>query len=189
LKRISLWQLGDGMLMLLAYRLGIVDIESSMRRALAIYRGEREEALADWTREWYEAEVRQWVTSGARSALEEHRRVGHRRVLLTSSSPYMAGAVGEELGLDGWISSRYEVDNGLLTGEPVSPICYGSGKVSLAERWARQHGVDLSRSYFYTDSYTDLPMLLRVGRPRVVNPDLRLRLAARRRGWTVLTWR
>jgi len=46
-----------------------------------------------------------------------------------------------------------------------------------------------SRSYFYTDSYSDLPMLERVGHPRVINPDPRLRRRARVRGWEVETWR
>jgi len=50
-------------------------------------------------------------------------------------------------------------------------------------------GLDLGRSYFYTDSITDLPVLERVGEPRVVNPDPRLRRAAARRGWPVVDLR
>ena len=189
LRRISLRQLAEATVMLVAYRLSLVDMDASMRKALSVYRGEREEVLAAWTREWFDAEVRQWVSEGARRALDEHRAAGHLRVLLTSSSPYVSAIVGEHLELDGWISSRYEVKDGVLTGEPVLPLCYGPGKVTLAEAYAREHDVDLGRSFFYTDSYTDLPMLVRVGEPRVVNPDMRLRLAALRRGWPVLTWR
>ena len=44
-------------------------------------------------------------------------------------------------------------------------------------------------SYFYSDSASDLPMLSRVAQPRVVNPDWRLRLIAKRSGWPVLDWR
>jgi HAD superfamily hydrolase (TIGR01490 family) len=186
--RISLRQVVEGTMMLLAYRLSIVDIEAAMRKALAVYRGEREETLARWTREWYLQTVAPCVTPAARQALAEHRAQGHPLVLLTSSSPYVSVVVAEQLGLDAWISSRYEVRDGLLTGEPVLPLCYGAGKVGYAERWAAEAGVDLGRSYFYTDSYTDLPMLLRVGEPRIVNPDLRLRLYARWRGWPLLVW-
>ncbi len=188
LKRITLRQVAEATMMLIAYRLSLVDIEASMRKALAVYRGEREETLARWTREWFDLEIKHLVAAGARRALDEHRRAGDLCVLLTSSSPYMARVVSEELTLDAWIASTYEVRGGVLTGEPVLPLCYGSGKVALAERYAREVGVDLSRSYFYTDSFTDLPMLLSVGRPRVVNPDLRLRLYARWRGWPVLEW-
>ena len=109
-------------------------------------------------------------------------------MLLTSSSPCESALATRYFRLDACLSSRYEVLDGRFTGEPVLPLCYGAGKVEHAESWAFREGIDLSRSYFYTDSNTDLPMLLRVGRPRVVNPDLRLRWEARRRGWTVLDW-
>lgn len=189
LRRISAKQVAEATVMFLAYRLGIVDIEASMRKALAIYRGEREEVLARWTREWYETDVQSLISRAACTALEEHRELGHKVVLLTSSSPYISALVSAHLRLDGWISSLYEVRGGLFTGEPVLPLCYGPGKVIYAEAYARREGVDLDQSYFYTDSYTDLPMLHRVGAPRVVNPDFRLRRYARRKCWPVLDWR
>ena len=189
LGRISRRQSLEATLLFVAYRLSIVDMYAAMHKALAVYRGEREETLARWTRDWYRDEVARHAAPGGRAALEAHRRQGRELVLLTSSSPYEARAASEHLGLDELLSSRYEVAEGLLTGEPVVPLCYGEGKVAYAEEHARRHGVDLARSYFYTDSYTDLPMLLRVGEPRVVNPDARLRWFALRRGWPVLDWR
>ena len=65
----------------------------------------------------------------------------------------------------------------------VRPVCYGDGKIFWAERLAGTLGLDLARSYFYTDSITDLPVLERVGEPRIVNPDPRLGRVATRRGW------
>jgi len=50
------------------------------------------------------------------------------------------------------------------------------------------HHIDLAHSYFYSDSYNDLPMLERVGTAVAVNPDSRLRRHARRRGWSVQSW-
>ena len=47
---------------------------------------------------------------------------------------------------------------------------------------------DLGASWFYTDSYTDLPMLERVAHRVAVNPDPRLRRTARSRGWPVEDW-
>jgi putative phosphoserine phosphatase/1-acylglycerol-3-phosphate O-acyltransferase len=78
------------------------------------------------------------------------------------------------------------VRDGRFTGEAERPVCYGAGKIYWAERFAAAEGIDLDRSYFYTDSITDLPVLERVGEPRVVNPDLRLRRVAARRGWPLL---
>ena len=47
------------------------------------------------------------------------------------------------------------------------------------------HRIDLARSWFYTDSITDLPLLELVGHPVVTNPDPRLYREAARRRWPV----
>ena len=41
---------------------------------------------------------------------------------------------------------------------------------------------------FYTDSYTDLPLLRRVKEPVIVNPDPRLSREAKKRSWRVERW-
>ena len=93
------------------------------------------------------------------------------------------------MGIEHVLSSELEVDPaGAFTGRP-SALCFGHHKVTLAEAWAREHGVELARSYFYSDSYNDLPMLSRVGTAIAVNPDTRLLRHARKRGWAVQQWK
>lgn len=187
--RVTLWQSVQAVGFLVAYNLGVVDIESAMRQALQTIKGEREDEVRRWTEEWFHGEVVPWHEApGARPTIEAHRARGHPLVLLTSTSPYESAAAAAYFGLDAFFSTRYEVRDGRFTGEPVVPLCFGEGKVALAEAYAAREGVDLGESYFYSDSNTDLPMLRRVRRPRVVNPDLRLRLAARRLGWPILDW-
>jgi HAD superfamily hydrolase (TIGR01490 family) len=188
LGRISGWQVARAALLLGGYRLGLLDMESALREALGTLRGVAEEQIRAETRQWWADEVRGFIAPGARAVLEEHRRRGDLLVLLTSSSAYASEMAKAEFGLDHTLCQLYEVAGGRFTGEPLRPICYGPGKVEVAEEWARRHGVDLSRSAFYTDSSTDLPMLERVGRPFAVHPDPRLRVAARRRGWPQLDW-
>jgi HAD superfamily hydrolase (TIGR01490 family) len=115
-----------------------------------------------------------------------HREAGHLTVLLTSATRYLAEPLGADLGIDHFLVTELVVRDGRFTGQVIEPVCYGRGKVYWAERFAAEHGVDLTRSYFYTDSITDLPVLDRVGHPRVVHPDPRLRRLAQRRGWQVL---
>ena len=55
--------------------------------------------------------------------------------------------------------------------------------------FARRRNLDLSRSYAYADSISDLPMMEAVGNPVAVNPDSRLQKAARERGWEIKDWR
>ena len=53
-----------------------------------------------------------FIAPGGRAAIEEHRRLGHRLVLLTSSSPYESELACETLALDAYLSTRYEVVDG-----------------------------------------------------------------------------
>lgn len=187
--RVSPGQLVRAALMLGGYRLGVLDMDRALRSALTTLKGRDEEAIRTETRAWWRDEVRPFAAPGARAVLEEHRRAGERLVLLTSSSRYASEMAIEEFGLDDAIFQRYEVVAGRFTGAPALPICFGAGKVTAAEAWAAERGVDLSRSAFYSDSSTDLPMLERVGRPFAVGPDPRLRVVARGRGWPILDWR
>ena len=59
------------------------------------------------------------------------------------------------------------------------------GKLTAAESLAAELGLDLDRSYFYSDSHDDLELLERVGNPRPLNPSDRLRAIAVQRGWPV----
>lgn len=186
--RVSAWQLARALVMLGSYRVGILDMEAALRAGLRPIRGVSEEQIRAETRAWWEEDVRPFIAPGARSVLDRHRAAGDLLVLLTSSSRYAAEMARAEFGLEHTLFQVYEVRDGCLTGEPVLPVCYGPGKVAVAERWAREHDVDLASSSFYSDSSTDLPMLERVGHPFVVGPDPRLRRVARSRGWPILDW-
>jgi hypothetical protein len=55
--------------------------------------------------------------------------------------------------------------------------------------WRPSAASTLSRSFAYSDSLNEPPMLEMVGTPVAVNPDRRLLQVARRRGWDVLDYR
>jgi HAD superfamily hydrolase (TIGR01490 family) len=187
--RISRWQLAAASLMFLRYHLSLIDMVEAMNKAISTVAGEPEQDLAERTRQWYAEEVRPHLLPRALQTLEQHREQGHALVLLTTSSPYLSRAVTQDLRLDDYGCTAFEVDEaGRFTGQVVEPVCYGPGKVEHALRIASRHGLDVDASYFYTDSYTDRAMLKKVAHPRVVNPDPRLRRLARQKGWQVLDW-
>ncbi len=187
LGRATVHQVALAVACMAAYRIGVLDIEGALRAALATIRGLDERFIRSETEEWWR-EVRRFAAPGARAVLRAHRDRGEPLVLLTSSSRYAAELARDEFGLDAVLFQGYEVRDGRFTGEPLRPFCYGPGKVAKAAAWARESGVALDESSFYTDSSTDVPMLERVRHPRIVNPDLRLRLVARSRGWPILDW-
>jgi HAD superfamily hydrolase (TIGR01490 family) len=170
------------------YKLAVLDMDGLARRLVADLAGQSVDDMLVKTAEWWEAELRGTVASHAREAVRRHRARGEHIVLLTGGTQFVAERVGQELGADDVLCSRLDHQAGRFTGRFVEPLCFGHGKITWAERWAAERGIDLARSSFYTDSYNDLPMLERVGHPVVVNPDPRLGRHARRRGWPVENW-
>lgn len=170
------------------YELGLIHADDLLRDAARTLRGRREQDVVERTLVFWRDEVAGLIRPGARAALAQHRAQGDRCWLLTSTSNYLSEPVLEALQLDGFLANRFEVRDGLFTGEMVDPICFGAGKRTLAERCAAEVGVSLADCSFYTDSLSDLPALLAVGHPVAVNPDPRLKREATRRGWPIEDW-
>lgn len=117
-----------------------------------------------------------------------HRANGHLTVIATAAGEYISEKVRVQLGADDKIAAVADVEDGRLTDRLHLPLPYGKGKAELAERYARDRGVDLRDCYFYSDSVADLPLLEAVGHPVAVNPQRKLRRIAEERGWPVLHW-
>ena len=112
----------------------------------------------------------------------------HIVVLLTSTSIYLGRCAATYFGIKHVLANHFVVEEGVFTGEMVSPLCYGTGKVEHAKKLALRLDKSLSDSVFYTDSYSDLPMLLAVGEPVAVHPDNRLYRRAKKESWPVVKW-
>jgi HAD superfamily hydrolase (TIGR01490 family) len=168
------------------YKFGLLDIDRVVAVSMAWIRGRNEDAVRADCASWYARVIRPYVYPSMAATVDAHRSAGHVVAILTSATRYLAEPLAADLGIPHLLVTQLVVQDGVFTGEAVRPVCYGAGKTYWAERFAESQGIDLARSYFYTDSITDMPVLERVGEPRVVNPDPRLRRAALRRGWTVL---
>ena len=187
--RISLFQFLRASFWMGMYHLSMIDMDKAFAAAVRLYRGAHSESLRALTEEFFHQEVISTFQPGAEPVLDFHRQQNHPLVLLTASSSYMSELVAETLDFDAWLANIFPTDDeGRLIGTFQRPMCYGPGKVHHAENWAAEEGIDLSQSYFYTDSFSDLPMLEVVGNPVVINPDPRLRRAALQRGWPIQDW-
>jgi HAD superfamily hydrolase (TIGR01490 family) len=169
------------------YKLAMLDMDTVFTRLVLDLRGNSEAEMIAKCEIWYRDHVAPEVAPAARVAIDHHRQAGHLIELATGSTQYAARPVAHGVGIEHILSSELEVEAGVFTGRPAA-LCFGHHKVKLAERWAARHGVDLASSYFYSDSYNDLPMLERVGTAIAVNADARLRRHARRRGWATPRW-
>ena len=118
--------------------------------------------------------------------LREAKDAGHDRIVVSASPIELVGRISDALGLEGAVATRSELDDGCYTGRLAGEFCYGHGKVIEIEKLAAERGYDLTRSWAYSDSISDLPMMERVGNAVAVNPDKELRRLAGERGWRIV---
>jgi HAD superfamily hydrolase (TIGR01490 family) len=166
--------------------LGLLDMRDLIPKLLSQAAGDDEGEMRRLCDRWFVEDVVPHVTESGIRQVDHHRAAGHVLALVSASTQYVVEPMAAYLGFPGqFVCTHLESQDGVLTGRIIPPPCYGQGKVVWAERFAAEHDVDLSASYFYSDSISDLPLLEWVDHPVAVNPDPRLRRLARKRGWPV----
>lgn len=128
-----------------------------------------------------------YVYSEAMQLIAEHHAAGRDVVVVSASGSELVEPIAAALGADHAISTRMEIVDGRYTGH-INFYCYGENKAVAMRELAEREGYDLSRSFAYSDSITDAPMLQAVGFAYAINPDRVLRRLAEQEGWNVLTF-
>jgi HAD superfamily hydrolase (TIGR01490 family) len=116
----------------------------------------------------------------------EHQDAGRPVFICTAASQEMAELMATVLTLDGAVGTMFEARDGHYTGRGGGPFNYREGKAEAIRGLAERENIDLSASWAYSDSESDLPMLRLVGHPVAVNPDAELARIAREEGWEIL---
>jgi putative phosphoserine phosphatase/1-acylglycerol-3-phosphate O-acyltransferase len=181
----SLWKVIKAFYAYLRYRHNKLDIVTLAEKEVAKVAGMREAEMIEMCDRWFDEMIQHHIYPRAVEVINEHRAKGHDLAILSAATKYAVGPTQKHLGIEHGLCTNLVVEDGVFTGKMVKPYCYGEGKIYWAELFAAEKGVNLDDCYFYTDSYTDLPMLEKVGRPVVVNPDRLLEAEAKKRGWPI----
>lgn len=166
--------------------------EERMRKfresALRVTRGWNQDAVGSLVRDTLTDVIDPIVYDEALELIRDHREAG-RLVFIVSASPEeIVLPLAHYLGADGAIASRARIDdNGNYTGE-VDVYAYGPYKADAIAEVSAARGIDLTKSWAYSDSATDVPMLQAVGHPVAVNPDRDLARIAQSEGWPILSF-
>ncbi|MGA2295064.1 MAG: HAD-IB family hydrolase [Acidimicrobiales bacterium] len=156
------------------------------------------ESVLKVTKGWDRQEVRTLVAetindiiepliySEALELIDHHLAQGDEVWLVSMAPSEIVEPFAELLGITGAIASRATFDeNGKFTGE-MEFFAQGENKAVAMRELAQERCIDLSESYAYSDSETDIPMLLAVGHAYAVNPDRTLTKVAHENEWPIL---
>jgi HAD superfamily hydrolase (TIGR01490 family) len=172
-------------LVFVRYGAGTSRVGRTAERGMAFLQGVRVETLREIVAEALETAFKPHVYRDALDLVARHRERGEKSFVVSAALQEIVDALVAELGFDGGVGSRAEVEDGTYTGRLVRRLD-GSTKAEALRELAAAEGIDLSESTAYSDSASDVPFLAAVGYPVAVNPDRRLRAVAAERGWRVL---
>jgi HAD superfamily hydrolase (TIGR01490 family) len=163
-------------------------MERAKEGILAITKGWERDQVEALARESVEKILDPYIYQEALDLIALHRALGRKVYIVSSSPEEVVRPLAERLGADGVIATRAESVDGRYTGR-LEFYCYGEQKADAIRELAEREGIDLSITYAYSDSATDLPMLEAVGLPVAVNPDRDLRKIAEQRDWQIRHFR
>lgn len=165
------------------------DIHLVRDRALMLVKGISVADIEEIGNEIYDEYIEPKLWAGSVAIARQHLTVGREVWLVTATPLEVANVISERLKLSGALGTVVESKDGLYTGALASPILHAAEKAQAVRALATERGINLSKSWAYSDSYNDVPLLEAVGHPVCINPDARLLAYAKRRGWQIYDFR
>ena len=165
------------------------DINQIRDRALLMAKDIKVSQIEDLGNEIFDEYIEPKLWRGTVAIARQHLAVGREVWLVTATPLEVSNVIAARLELTGSLGTVVERKDGAYTGRLASPVLHGIEKAQAARELAARRGISLSKSWAYSDSYNDVPLLEAVGHPVCINPDARLRAYAKRRGWQVYDFR
>ncbi len=173
---------------ILLYAIGNRDFEVLTRLSAIGVKGIKEKEFIDLGKEVYKKHLKHTIYPESRELIKSHLEKGHRVVIISAATSYQIKPIASELGVEDIYCTEMEVKKGRFTGK-ITEMCWGEGKANAGRKFAKENDIDLTKSYFYTDSFDDYPLLDIVGNPYATNPDDRLSQVAFENDWPILRFK
>lgn len=174
------------------YKAGTLDIYEFLDFQLKPLSRHARKVLNGWRDDFMQHKVRGMMTAPARELVARHRAVEDVCVIITATNSFVTSPIAQEFGVEHLIATEPEEKDGEFTGCVAGVPCFREGKITRLENWFAQRGWgwdSFADSFFYSDSFNDLPLLAKVNNPIAVDPDATLRKYAEQHGWRILTLR
>jgi HAD superfamily hydrolase (TIGR01490 family) len=172
------------------YEAGTLDADHSLNFMLGLLARRPRAQLDAWHREFMRKVIEPAMTDAARELIESHRAQGHHTVISTATNRFVTMPIAGAFGVDTLIATEPEENAaGEFSGRWVGTPNFQAGKLVRMQQWLQTKGKTLEkfrRTFFYSDSINDVPLLERVTDPVATNPSPALETVARERGWKII---
>ncbi len=168
---------------------GVTDLYSRNvfnERFFQSYKGESFDRLRYFSDELFEDVLKPAIFDGTKELIAQSKKIGQKQIVITGALDFTIEKLMDYLGIEVYKANRLEFVNGYATGRILPPVMASATKAKWMREYSEKNDINLSESYAYSDSISDLPMLSIVGHPVAVNPDFRLRQTAIQHDWAIL---
>lgn len=173
------------------YEAGTLDPVEYLEFALGTLAQFPRRQLDEWHRQFMEEVIEPAILPVARDLVKRHQDADDLVAIITATNRFVTEPIAKAFGVRNLIAAEPDVtDSGEITGRLRGVPTSGPGKVVHTNDWLAAQGRSLDsfdRSYFYSDSQNDIPLLSAVTHPVATNPNALLKAHAQAQGWPILT--
>lgn len=172
------------------YKQGQLDIVAFLNFSLAPLAAHDAEQLYRWRTQFMAEKIEPILLPAAYALLTQYRQQGYTLLIITATNRFITAPIAQRYGVEHLLATTPDTHNGQFTGKFTGIPCFQAGKVQLLQQWlANFPEASLKDSWFYSDSYNDLPLLQLVENPVAVDPDEKLAAHAKEHNWQIISLR
>ena len=174
-------------LVCLNYRYGKMN-EKHFNRKIPELIGIKKEMLEEVAQENFERYIKPSLYPNAVSYIKKLKEEGKRIIVASSSMELVLKPLTDYLGIEDLIATKIAFSDNLCQGCFAGTPAFRNEKKKLVLDFAKDNSIDLEKTSFYSDSIHDRPLMEEVGNPVATNPDFRLKILAKNKGWKILNF-
>jgi HAD superfamily hydrolase (TIGR01490 family) len=174
------------------YKNGNLDIYAFLKFQLQPLAQHPKKFLDELHKKYMEKVIRPMMTQKAQDLVNQHQNNGDLCVVITATNSFVTKPIATAYGIEHLIGTDPEMVNGEYTGGVSGVPSFQEGKVTRINAWLAERGkklADFEKSYFYSDSHNDLPLMKLVTNPVAVDADEKLTAFAKAQHWPHISLR
>ena len=174
------------------YKAGTLDIYAFVEFQFKPLARNPRTVLNQLLKKYVEEVIKPMITEKARALVKRHQDEGDLIIVITATNSFITKPIAELFGIENLIGTDPEEKEGEFTGKVSGLPSFKEGKVTRLESWLKGKNLSLAsfeKSYFYSDSHNDLPLMQKVTHPVAVDSDDVLSEYAKSKGWPQISLR
>jgi len=174
------------------YKAGTLDIYAFVEFQFKPLARNPRSVLNQLLKKYVEEVIKPMITEKAYDLVRKHHEEGDLLIVITATNSFITKPIAALFGIENLIGTDPEEKEGEFTGKVSGLPSFKEGKVTRLEAWLKNKNLslaDFKKSYFYSDSHNDLPLMQKVTHPVAVDSDDILTEYANSKGWPKISLR